>query len=118
MWKTDCPDKGRSRGGLQEIGRSAPRADAFAKVTGAERFAADYYPANCLWIGVKRSAYPHARIIAIDASQAKCLPGVFDVLTCQDIKGRNRLGLFEKDQPVLAYSRRVIHSRKACCSAY
>lgn len=86
----------------QEIGRSAPRADAFTKVTGAERFAADYYPENHLWLGVKRAAFPHARIRGIDVSAAASLPGVAAVLTYRDVKGSNRLGIFEKDQPILA----------------
>lgn len=86
----------------QAIGRSAPRVDAYTKVTGAERFAADYYPENYLWLGVKRSEFPHARIGEIDISAAAGLPGVAVVLTYRDIRGSNRLGIFEKDQPVLA----------------
>lgn len=40
------------------VGRTTPRADALAKVTGQERYAADYYPANLLWCGVKRPLTP------------------------------------------------------------
>ncbi|SMD05310.1 xanthine dehydrogenase family protein molybdopterin-binding subunit [Sporomusa malonica] len=84
------------------IGRSAPRVDALTKVTGEERYAADYYPENYLWAGVKRAAYPHARITGIDISQAQGMSGVVSVLTSQDVLGSNRLGIFEKDQPILA----------------
>lgn len=84
------------------IGQSVPRADALAKVTGEERYAADYYPDNYLWAGIKRAAYPHARITGIDIAPAKNMAGVVAVLTSQDVPGSNRLGIFEKDQPILA----------------
>lgn len=84
------------------IGQSALRADALTKVTGKERYAADYYPENYLWVGIKRADYPHARITNIDIAQAKIMAGVVAVLTSQDVKGSNRLGIFEKDQPILA----------------
>lgn len=91
--------------GVQEIGCIAPRLDAYTKVTGAENFAADFYPEGLLWAGVKRSEQAHARIMAIDTAEAVAIPGVIAVLTHQDIRGRNRLGIFEKDQPILADER-------------
>lgn len=97
-----CHGKVCSSNEIQEIGRSAPRVDAFTKVTGKEKFAADYYPEECLWLGVKRAEYPHARILKMDVSAAQEIAGVEAVLTHRDIKGSNRLGLFEKDQPILA----------------
>ena len=87
---------------VYEIGRSARRYDGYDKVTGAERYAADYYPENFLWAGVKRSEYAHARICAIHTEAARLLPGVAAVLTHKEIRGTNRLGIFEKDQPILA----------------
>lgn len=84
------------------VGMNAPRADAFTKVTGKEQYAADYYPPNLLWCGVKRPSYAHALIRSIDISRAKEMPGVAAVLTHKDISGSNRLGILEKDQPVLA----------------
>ncbi len=84
------------------VGTAAPRADAPAKVTGKERYAADYYPENLLWCGVKRPAHAHALIRRIDISRAKEITGVTAVLTHKDITGGNRLGILEKDQPVLA----------------
>ena len=92
-------------GVVREIGCSAPRLDATDKVTGSAVFAADLYPANLLWAGVKRSEHPHARILSIDTEAALAIPGVVAVLTHKDIKGSNRLGIFEKDQPILADER-------------
>jgi CO/xanthine dehydrogenase Mo-binding subunit len=91
--------------GVKEIGCSAPRLDAIDKVTGSAVFAADLYPADLLWAGVKRPEHPHARILAIDTAAALAIPGVVAALTYKDIKGSNRLGIFEKDQPILADER-------------
>lgn len=104
MLNKDLPADRRPAGGPQEIGRSAPRFDAVAKVTGRERYAADYYPESHLWAGVRRAGVPHARIKGIELEVVRELPGVVAVLTHQDIKGKNRLGIFEKDQPILADS--------------
>ncbi|MBP2636068.1 MAG: xanthine dehydrogenase, molybdenum binding subunit apoprotein [Firmicutes bacterium] len=89
-------------GGQFEIGRNAPRVDAVGKVTGQEKYAADYYPENFVWAGVKRSEHAHAYIKHIDIAAAEQVPGIVAVLTSKDIKGSNRLGIFEKDQPILA----------------
>ncbi len=40
--------------GLLEIGHSAPRHEAWTKVMGEEKFAADHYPQDLLWTGAKR----------------------------------------------------------------
>ena len=89
---------------IQAIGSRAPRLDAYAKVTGAEKYAADHYPAGHLWTGVKRSGQAHARIVSIETSEAAAVQDVVCVLTHADIRGKNRLGIFEKDQPILADS--------------
>ncbi len=84
------------------IGCSVSRADAKTKATGQEVYAADHYPQGCLWAGVKRSSQPHARLAALELETARKMPGVEAVLTSRDIAGSNRLGIFEKDQPILA----------------
>jgi CO/xanthine dehydrogenase Mo-binding subunit len=78
------------------------RYDAHAKVTGAEKYAVDYYEPGMAWAGVKRAGVPHARLIGIDTREAEKLRGVLKVLTHKDIKGTNRQGVVQKDQPVLA----------------
>lgn len=85
-----------------EVGYPTPRFDARSKVTGEEKYAADLYPENLLWIGVKRANAAHGTIRGIDTSAARKVPGVFAVLTHRDITGTNRQGIVHKDQPVLA----------------
>lgn len=84
------------------IGTSMERADGVGKICGLEKYAADYYPDNLIWAGARRSDHPHALIKEIDTSLVRNLPGIVAVLTHEDIKGANRTGLPEMDQPILA----------------
>ena len=61
--------------------------DARAKVTGEAKYAADIEMADMLWGAIKRSPYPHARILNIDTSKAERLPGVKAVTTGKDFGG-------------------------------
>ena len=94
MLRNEAASRAAVAAGVQEIGRSAPRFDAYAKVTGAEKFAADLYPTGFVWAGVKRSEYAHARILDIDTSRASAIPGVLAVLTHRDISGKKPTGDF------------------------
>ncbi len=78
-----------------------PRLDAFSKVTGQERYAADEYSEEFFWAGAKRALVPHARLLAVHTSRAAAHPGVVRVLTSRDIGGSNRLGIVRNHQPVL-----------------
>ncbi len=69
------------------LGKPIPRVDARAKVTGQAKYAADYEMPGMLWGAIKRSPYPHARILKIDTSKAERLPGVKAVITGKDFKG-------------------------------
>ena len=86
---------------LHVVGHSHPRPDAVAKVTGTARFADDYVFPGMLYGATLRAAYPHARILSIDSSQAAALPGVHAALTHKEVSGRNRHGLVFPDWPVL-----------------
>lgn len=96
-----APAPGKSQRTRLAIGAAAPRADAYTKVTGEERFAADYYGFDLLWAGVKRAGVPHARLQSIVTERAEQVPGVVRVLTHRDVNGTNRQGVIRKDQPVL-----------------
>ena len=87
---------------IPEIGKPVPRADAAAKVTGAEKHAVDQYGENLDWAGVRRAGVAHGRIRLIDTAAALQLPGVIAVLTGRDVPGTNRQGIVHKDQSVLA----------------
>ena len=84
---------------------AAGRADAIPKVTGEFAYSSDLHAAGMLWGQTVRSPHAHARILAIDVSEALSLPGVHAVLTQDDVPGRKTYGLEFADQPVLASDR-------------
>jgi carbon-monoxide dehydrogenase large subunit/6-hydroxypseudooxynicotine dehydrogenase subunit gamma len=67
------------------IGRSVPRLEDPPLLRGRGRFVDDIEFPHQLVMRIVRSPYAHARLIAIDASAAASLPGVFAVWTAGDI---------------------------------
>lgn len=67
------------------IGKRVLRKDDVQLVAGRAKYVSDMFPAGMLYAKVLRSPHPHARIVGIDASKAKALPGVHAVLTHKDI---------------------------------
>jgi len=90
---------------LVAVGCPVPRPDARAKVTGQATYAADLYFEGMLHATVLRSQYPHARILRVDTSGAKALPGVVAVLTADEVPGAKNHGIVCPDWPVLAYDK-------------
>ena len=86
------------------VGRPIPRVEGPAKVAGLTKFCADIDRPGLLWGKTFRSPFPQARILDIDTSRAKSLPGVKAVATAQDISPR-LVGAGLKDMPVLARDR-------------
>ena len=84
---------------------SARRADSVPKVTGEFAYSSDLHAAGMLWGHTVRSPHAHARVLAIDASEARAMPGVHAVLTHEDVPGQKTYGLEFADQPVLAIDR-------------
>jgi CO/xanthine dehydrogenase Mo-binding subunit len=82
------------------IGHSIPRVDARAKVTGEALFPADFSMPGMLHAKLLFAGRPHARILALDPSEALATPGVVAVLTARDVPV-NEYGLQTPDQPVL-----------------
>ncbi len=82
------------------IGRSLPRPDALGKVTGAAKYPADLVRDEHLRLKVVFAQRAHARILSIDDSAARAVPGVVAVLTAKDVP-YNRYGLVRSDQPLL-----------------
>src|SRR4051794_39199478 len=57
---------------------------------------------DMLWGATLRSPHPRARIRSIELGAALAIPGVYAVLTHEDVPGRKLYGLEHIDQPVLA----------------
>ena len=82
------------------IGKSVPRIDGVEKVTGSATFTADLKLPGMLYARMLLSPHAHARILAIDTSKARQLPGVKAILTGKDLP--YRVGLYMVDKPILA----------------
>jgi len=67
------------------IGANIPRVDAFPKSKGEAVYIEDMKPPGTLSGGMVRSPHNHAKILSIDTSKARALPGVKAVITANDI---------------------------------
>ncbi|MBI4609577.1 MAG: molybdopterin-dependent oxidoreductase, partial [Candidatus Rokubacteria bacterium] len=70
---------------LAVVGQALPKVDAWGKVTGDTRFADDLVLPRMAYAKIRRSDHPHALIKTIDTSRARALPGVYAVITGQDL---------------------------------
>jgi CO/xanthine dehydrogenase Mo-binding subunit len=70
---------------LKQVGKPLRRVDALGKAVGATVYAGDFSMPNMLYAKVFRSPVPSARIIRLDVSKARELPGVACVLTGADL---------------------------------
>ncbi len=86
------------------IGQSLPRVEGAAKVSGALHYAADNLQPGTFWGKALRSPYAHARLLQVDVSRAKKLPGVKAIITAADVNPR-LIGAILQDMPVLARDR-------------
>jgi 4-hydroxybenzoyl-CoA reductase alpha subunit len=91
------------------IGKSLPRVDARAKVTGTARYTDDFTLPGMIHGRLLRSPLAHARIVSIDTSRAKAIPGVAAVITGADLPkvryGNWRLMPSTQDEMALATSK-------------
>src|SRR5712691_1920248 len=67
------------------VGKPLPKVDGATKVTGRAVYADDMLPARTLHCKILRSPHPHARIVSIDTSAARRIPGVLAVITGADL---------------------------------
>src|SRR5260370_14237916 len=70
---------------LAMIGASPIRKEDRRLLAGAGRYLDDLRREGMLHLGVVRSVQPHARIVKIQASRARALPGVVDVWSAADL---------------------------------
>ena len=85
------------------VNHSVPRSDGVAKVTGSAVYASDISLDRMAWAKLLRSPFAHAKILSIDASEARRQPSVIDVLTGNDLGPLHPYyGHAVKDHPLLA----------------
>lgn len=70
----------------RQLGKPLVRTDAPGKVFGKSPYAGDYTMTGMLHAKILRSPLPSARLVSLDASKARALPGVSVVLTHKELK--------------------------------
>ena len=88
-----------------QVGRSLPRLEAREKVTGRAEYAHLMRLPGMLYAKIYRSTVAHGRIMSIDVSAAKAMPGVHRVITAEDVLKvipEPYYGPAFHDQPILA----------------
>ncbi|KPI21084.1 Xanthine dehydrogenase [Actinobacteria bacterium OK074] len=95
--------RSQTRGG---IGESTLRPDGTLKVTGEFAYSSDMWHEDMLWGQILRSPVAHAEILSIDTGEALATPGVYAVMTYDDLPTEvKHYGLEIKDTPVLAHGK-------------
>ena len=83
-------------------GTSVAHDSAVGHVTGESAFLDDVPPLHGeLIASIVPSPLAHGRLISIDVSAARAIPGVHAVLTAADIKGHNKFGPVFKDENLI-----------------
>lgn len=85
----------------EDLGLSLPRLDAYAKAQGTAVYTDDIRRPGLLLGAALRSDYARARVLSLEVTAARALPGVEAVLTAKDIPGARLIGHLFHDYPVL-----------------
>jgi xanthine dehydrogenase molybdenum-binding subunit len=84
---------------LCSVGKRVPKLDAVDKATGRVKYIQDLKVPGMLYGKILYSKYAHAKIVKIDASKAKEIPGVLAVLTGEDVP-EIRMGVYKDNRPL------------------
>jgi xanthine dehydrogenase molybdenum-binding subunit len=82
------------------IGKRIPKMDAPDKASGKTRYIQDLEMPGALHGKILRSTQVHARILSIDTSAAKALPGVHAVITAADVPWQRPIGVGKDHLPL------------------
>lgn len=78
---------------LTYVGKPISRVDGTTKVKGTAKYTFDMHFQNMAHAKILRSPFPHAKIISIDTTKAKNLPGVLSVISN---KNSEKISWFKK----------------------
>lgn len=109
---------------FQTISRQTPRLESVQKAIGAGTYTDDLRMSDMAYAELIRCPYSHARVIAIDASQAEKIPGFLGIATPEDApqafyncSGNPPSALLMKDERVLTSEPRTVGDRVAVVAA-
>src|SRR5271165_2018849 len=100
------------------VGADVPRFGGVERVTGSQRFLADISLPGMLYVKLVILDVARARIISIDVSEARNVPGVIAIMTADDLPTPiPRFGPVYKDRPVLAVDETKYHGEPVAAVA-
>ncbi|MFN7147805.1 MAG: xanthine dehydrogenase family protein molybdopterin-binding subunit, partial [Myxococcota bacterium] len=100
------------------VGRSGPKIDGRARITGQARFVADMKLPRMVHGKFLRSPHAHARIVSIDLTAALALPGVVGAMTGEELPKRYGAIPVAQDETALALGKvRYIGEPVVCIAA-
>ena len=91
----ETPELGTTGG----VGADVPRYEGLAAVLGDRPYVADLVRANMLHGAIVQSHHARAKVLSIDTTRARALPGVHAVVTAADVPGQRWYGLLYADWP-------------------
>lgn len=100
---------GAANAAAHGVGARLSRLDAAEKALGSGEYTDDIALPGMLLGSALRSAYPRARVLRIDTSEALEVPGVVCVMTAEDLPGERKIGHLKKDYDVLIGPGEVTH---------
>ena len=99
------------------IGQRIPKMDAPDKASGRTRYIHDIDVSGQLHARILRSTQVHARILSIDTSAARALPGVHAVITARDVPWQRPIGVAKDHLPLKTDRVRSLRDEVAAVAA-
>ncbi len=99
------------------IGQRIPKMDAPEKASGRTRYIDDITLPGQLYAAILRSGRVHARILRIDVSRARALPGVHAVITAADVPDQRPIGVAKDHLPLKTDRVRSVRDEIAAVAA-
>jgi CO/xanthine dehydrogenase Mo-binding subunit len=99
------------------IGKRIAKLDAPDKASGKTRYIHDLEVPGALYAKILRSTEVHARIVSIDTSAAKALPGVHAVITAADVPWQRPIGVGKDHLPLKSDRVRSLRDEVAAVAA-
>ncbi|MCI4431481.1 MAG: hypothetical protein JHC40_20220, partial [Burkholderiales bacterium] len=107
----------RPAAGASLIGQRIAKLDAPEKAAGKTRYVHDIELPGQLHAAILRSSRVHARIVRIDTSAARALPGVHAVLTAADVPDQRPIGVAKDHLPLKSDRVRSLRDEVAAVAA-
>jgi CO/xanthine dehydrogenase Mo-binding subunit len=99
------------------IGQRIPKMDAPEKASGRTRYIDDINLPGQLHAAILRSGRVHARILRVDVSRARALPGVHAVITAADVPNQLPIGVAKDHLPLKTDRVRSVRDEIAAVAA-